>query len=181
MECGIGDGNTASTPSGGGASAGVDIPAGSADLPPTNNADFFREVGTNILKDTYELDDAGLKYYYFLWKSPTTLESTDNIKFYLDGSAKTFVASKKIELLIGVSAITQNENFDKVFTDIASGELTLLTTAQGNKDELSFQKTAGDLGIAAKTLNVIRVKRNPGANDDLVGDYQARYLRAEKV
>jgi hypothetical protein len=167
---------------GGGASSGgiLDIPAGSGDLPPTNYADFFREVGTNINKDTYDIDDGGLKYFLFVWKAPTVLETGDTIKIYIDGQAKTHIASKSIEINLGISAQGTNETYDTAFTDFGSGALSLSSTAQGNRDELTFSDTAGDFGISAGDIVVFRVKRKTGSNDTLVGDFQVRYMRIEK-
>jgi hypothetical protein len=173
----IRDLESAPAPSGG--IVGLDIPAGSADLPPANYADFFREVGTNIYKDTYDLDDGGLKYYYFLWKAPSALLATNTLKIIVDGSAKTHVASKSIELNIGVSAQEIDDNFDIAFVDHATGALALGSTGQGNRDELSYSATASVLGISAGDIVVLRVKRKTGANDTLVGDYQVRYQRIE--
>jgi hypothetical protein len=157
--------------------ASLDIPAGSADLPSTNYAEYFRDIGTNQSARVYHLDDGGLKSYEFISKMPNDLTGLTNIHFDIDGYAVTFSASYKIELDITVTVIKANGTWDKVSVQNLSGALTTAGTTQDDVDQFSYSNTLATLNIEKNDLVIFSAKRKTGTNDTLTGNYAVLYHR----
>jgi hypothetical protein len=150
------------------------VPAGAFNLPSTNFADLYTEVGTNVNTQTHIFPDSGNKRVWFQTVLPDSIGGTVvfNVYGFSDLAAG---ASKNTGWKIFYS-MDNGTTWDIAESSLSSGALSVGAT-QDFPDKLSFSDTVANLGLVAGRTLIVALERDNTVADNVSGDYKVRFLK----
>lgn len=141
--------------------------------PATNPAELIEWVGTNTTRQEARFDDTTEEFVTGGFPVPADYDSSGTITIQVMGRSLTAAASKNVAFTFRHLPLADSEAMDAAYTSSASGDSATDAT-QGDLEVHSW--TVGTPGWTAGDWVDFKLSRNPGATDDLTGDWCLRSM-----
>ena len=166
---------------GGGAGApDIELPAGSWDLPASNEAVYYRDSQSN--QDTYfhAFPDTG-NVYGEAMKYLGDISAYTNFTIIIVGYAATGPTSAaNVEFQFGLSSTTDGSDWNVALSTIDTGDLAVDTTAGPPSPAYtnihSFTDTIANWGFVSNSRNKLNWTRIAPSANNLTGEYRVEHI-----